>query len=287
MFKYIIMVFAGACCFGILSTFVKVAYQEGYATGDISGSQACLGMCVLWLLYLLTRKPETAPGPVWPVLLAGTTIGLCTHLYYLSVKWIPASVAIIFLMQFTWISMLLEWAFFRKRPTALQLAATLLIMAGTVMASGVADARGALPLKGILLAMASAAVYGIYVVASGRVGNSLPALKKSALMMTGSTIIIFIIARPHFLFEGQLSMGLAKWALFLAFFGTIIPPLLFAAGIPKTGVVLSAILMTAELPVAAVTAHLVLKENMSLLQWAGVSVMLFAMILGQERKRID
>ncbi|HEY8920558.1 MAG TPA: EamA family transporter, partial [Chitinophaga sp.] len=132
MFKYIIMVFAGACCFGILSTFVKVAYQEGYATGDISGSQACLGMCVLWLLYLLTRKPEAARGPVWPVLLAGTTIGLCTHLYYLSVKWIPASVAIIFLMQFTWISMLLEWVFFRKRPAALQLAATLLIMAGTV-----------------------------------------------------------------------------------------------------------------------------------------------------------
>jgi len=281
------MVFAGACCFGILSTFVKVAYQEDYATGDISGSQACLGMCVLWLLYLLTRKREAAQAPVWPVLLAGTTIGLCTHLYYLSVKWIPASVAIIFLMQFTWISMLLEWTFFRKRPTALQLAATLLIMAGTVMASGVADARGTLPLKGILLAMASAAVYGIYVVASGRVGNALPALKKSALMMTGSTIIIFIIARPHFLFEGQLSMGLAKWALFLAFFGTIIPPLLFAAGIPKTGVVLSAIVMTAELPVAAVTAHLVLKENMSLLQWAGVGVMLFAMILGQERKRID
>lgn len=279
------MVFAGACCFGILSTFVKVAYQEGYATGDISGSQACLGMCVLWLLYILTPKREEARGAVWPVLLAGTSIGLCTHLYYLSVKWIPASVAIIFLMQFTWISMLLEWAFFRKRPTTLQLAATLLIMAGTVMASGVADARGTLPLKGILLAMASAAVYGIYVVASGRVGNTLPALKKSALMMTGSTIIIFIIARPHFLFDGQLSMGLAKWALFLALFGTIIPPLLFAAGIPKTGVVLGAILMTAELPVAVITAHLVLKENMSLLQWAGVSVMLFAMVMGQKRSK--
>jgi drug/metabolite transporter (DMT)-like permease len=285
MFKYIIMVFAGACCFGILSTFVKVAYQEGYATGDISGSQACLGMCVLWLLYILTRKPETSHGPVWPVLLAGTTIGLCTHLYYLSVKWIPASVAIIFLMQFTWISMLLEWAFFRKRPAALQLAATLLIMAGTVMASGLSGARGTLPLKGILLAMAAATVYGLYVVASGRVGNTLPALKKSALMMTGSTIIIFMIARPHFLFDGQLLMGLAKWALFLGFFGTIIPPLLFAAGIPKTGVALSAILMTAELPVAVVTAHLVLKESMSLLQWAGVGVMLFAMILGQERRR--
>src|ERR1700741_4036700 len=93
MTKYIVMVFTGACCFGILSTFVKVAYQEGYTTGDISGSQACLGMRALWLLYLLQQRREgknEQPGTAsWKVILAGTSIGLCTHLYYLSVQWIP------------------------------------------------------------------------------------------------------------------------------------------------------------------------------------------------------
>lgn len=278
------MVFTGACCFGILSTFVKVAYQEGYTTGDISGSQACFGMMVLWLLYLLrkpaatsTDQPRTAS---WKMMLAGTSIGLCTHLYYLSVHWIPASVAIIFLMQFTWIGLLLEWLIYGKRPSLLQCIAALLIMSGTIMASGLSvQHKVALPLKGVLLAMASATVYGVYVVASGRIGNDIPALKKSALIMTGSTAAIFLVATPAFLFTPQIVVGLAKWTIFLGLFGTIIPPLLFAAGIPRTGVILSALLMTAELPVAVITARLVLHEHISLLQWLGVVLMLFAMAL--------
>ena len=285
MTRYIIMVFTGACCFGILSTFVKVAYREGYSTGDISGSQACFGMMVLWSLHLLQQKtkaaaiqqPQTAS---WKVMLAGTSIGLCTHLYYLSVQWIPASVAIIFLMQFTWIGLLLEWLIYGKRPSLLQGTAACLIMAGTIMASGLSARHNiALPLKGVLLAMASATVYGVYVVASGRIGNDLPALKKSALIMTGSTAAIFLVATPGFLFMPQILGGLAKWTIFLGLFGTIIPPLLFSAGIPKTGVILSALLMTVELPVAVITARLVLHEHISLLQWNGVLLMLFAMAL--------
>lgn len=287
------MVFTGACCFGILSTFVKVAYQEGYATSDISGSQACFGMIVLWMLYLLRQpavssaeeKPRTAS---WKVMLAGTSIGLCTHLYYLSVQWIPASVAIIFLMQFTWIGLLLEWLIYGKRPLLLQGIAALLIMAGTIMASGLSiQHKVALPLKGVLLALASATVYGVYVVASGRIGNDLPALKKSALTMTGSTAAIFLVATPAFLFTPEILGGLAKWAVFLGLFGTIIPPLLFAAGIPRTGVILSALLMTAELPVAVITARLVLHEHISLLQWLGVVLMLFAMALPPLQQLMD
>lgn len=278
------MVFTGACCFGILSTFVKVAYEEGYATGDISGSQACFGMLVLWALYLLrqpaAKKASTPRTASWKVILAGTSIGLCTHLYYLSVHWIPASAAIIFLMQFTWIGLLLEWLIYGKRPSLLQCVAALLIMGGTVMASGLSmQHRATLPLKGVLLAIASATVYGVYVVASGRIGNDLPALKKSALVMTGSTAAIFLVATPTFLFSPQIMAGLAKWTIFLGLFGTIIPPLLFAAGIPRTGVTLSALLMTAELPVAVITARLVLHEHISLLQWLGVVLMLFAMAL--------
>jgi len=279
------MVFTGACCFGILSTFVKVAYREGYSTGDISGSQACFGMMVLRSLYLLqqqtktsaVQQPQTAS---WKVMLAGTSIGLCTHLYYLSVRWIPASEAIIFLMQFTWIGLLLEWLLYGKRPSLLQGIATFLIMAGTIMASGLSARHHiTLPLKGVLLAMASATVYAVYVVASGRIGNDLPALKKSALIMTGSTAAIFLVATPGFLLMPQILGGLAKWTIFLGLFGIIIPPLLFSAGIPKTGVILSALLMTVELPVAVITARLVLHEHISLLQWSGVLLMLFAMAL--------
>ena len=46
-----IFVFLGACSFGVLSTIVKNAYEEGYTLGQITGSQAFLGMVILWVLY--------------------------------------------------------------------------------------------------------------------------------------------------------------------------------------------------------------------------------------------
>lgn len=281
-----LLVFAGACSFGILSTFVKVAYSQGHTADNIAGSQALCGALVLWALYLL-RKPATGPSSskAWEVLPAGASIGMTSYLYYLSVQYIPASVAIIFLMQFTWIGLLLEWIIYRKRPGRVHVLSICLIAAGTVMASGMLTQQAApLPLKGILLVIASAAVYAVYVIVSGRVGNDMPVLKKSAMMMTGSAIAILLVARPGFIFQMDVWPALAGWSIFLALFGTIIPPVLFSAGIPRIGTALSAIIMTAELPVAILTSHLVLKEQVSLLQWCGVAIMLLAMILPNVRR---
>ena len=46
MLKGILLVFFGACSFGILSTFVKLAYHDGYTLGDVTGAQAFFGECV-------------------------------------------------------------------------------------------------------------------------------------------------------------------------------------------------------------------------------------------------
>jgi drug/metabolite transporter (DMT)-like permease len=72
------MVFAGACSFGILSTFVKLAYREGYTAAEISFTQALAGMVVLWILYLLRqrRREKTTPGQWGWLLLTGASIGL-------------------------------------------------------------------------------------------------------------------------------------------------------------------------------------------------------------------
>jgi drug/metabolite transporter (DMT)-like permease len=51
MLKGILLVFFGACSFGILSTFVKLAYHEGYTLGDVTGAQAFFGAVILLVLF--------------------------------------------------------------------------------------------------------------------------------------------------------------------------------------------------------------------------------------------
>lgn len=287
MLKGILLVLFGACSFGILSTFVKLAYAEGYTLGDVTGTQALFGAVLLWSIYLIQRKTKSkeAKKPIikthWlKLVLAGTFTGLVSLTYYQCVKLIPASIAIILLMQFVWISVLLEFIFFKKRPNRLQILAILFILVGTVAASGYYENSGGnLNLLGIGYGLVAALCYAVFLMLNGNLGNEYPPIQKSALMITGACILIFLVLPPAFLFNGALGGSLLKWGLILAIFGTVIPPLCFASGIPKVGLTLSSILSSVELPVAVSMSALVLQEEVSLIKWIGVIIILSAMIL--------
>jgi len=107
----------------------------------------------------------------------------------------------------------------------------------------------------------------------------MPPTTKSALLLTGASLMVLSIFPPAFLFNGVLFDGLLKWGLLLALFGTVIPPLFFAYGIPKTGLGLSAILSAAELPVAVLMSSIVLQEEVTAVQWLGVGLILLAIVL--------
>ncbi|KQM74685.1 multidrug transporter [Pedobacter sp. Leaf216] len=287
MLKGILLVFFGACSFGILSTFVKLAYHEGYTLGDVTGAQAFFGTVILWILFFFQSRTAgyktkiiTNKTPWWKMLLAGTCTGLVSIFYYQCVKLVPNSVAIILLMQFIWMSILMEFLIFKKKPTALQLLAIVLVLGGTVLASGMVESSiGSMNIKGIGFGLLAAICYAGFLLLSGRIGNEYPALHKSALMITGACILIFIIFPPAFLFNGALGGSLLKWGLIISVFGTVIPPLFYAEGVPRIGTVISSILSAAELPVAVMMAGFVLQEQVSFLRWVGVVVILSAMIL--------
>lgn len=285
MFKYFFIVFAGACCFGVLSTFVKLAYNEGYHTSQIAFLQAFIGAISLWIIHYLQTVRINRPAIIvsfkncYTLLLTGVAIGLTTYVYYRSVYYINASLAIVILMQFTWLGILIEWLCFKVKPQRSHIVLVFIILCGTLMAGGALD-KGTqlLSLKGVALASLSSLLYAVYIVANSKVGKGLPTFYKSAVIMTGSALGIFVFNLVDLLYSNYFDSRLFKWTAFLALFGTIIPPILFAKGISKIGVGLSTILMTAELPVAVISAYVFLHEDISFLQWFGVAWMLLATI---------
>ncbi len=287
-----ITVFLGGCSFGVLSTIVKLAYEQGFTVGQITGTQTLLGVAILWSIYLLQKsfKPQSVKikniegqnkrTPLWKVAVAGSFTGLVGIFYYNSVHYVPASIAIILLMQYLWISILIEWIWFKKRPHKMQVIAAAIVFLGTLLAGGVfSDKVDTLSLKGIIYGFLAAISYSIFLMTSGRVGNELPVFKKSALMITGSMILTWIIFPPLFLIDGTFFNGLYLWGLALALLGTVTPPLFFSSGIPRVGVSLGAILSASELPVAVTSSYFILKEDVQALQWLGVFLILAAIAL--------
>lgn len=293
MIKNALLVLLGACSFGILSTFVKLAYEEGYTLGEVSGIQVSFGMLILWGIFfsgkalgLIKERPKEKKNPVWKLIVSGFSTGTVSLVYYKCVELVPASIAIVLLMQFVWIGILLEFLIFKSKPTRTQIYSMILVLGGTVLAAGLFNQQQIeLSFSGVIFGLLAATFYSIFLIVNSRVGNDYPPVQKSAFMLTGACLLVFIIFPPSFIFNGVLLGNLWKWGLLLSIFGTVIPPLFFAIGIPKIGVPVSSIISAAELPVAVAMSYFVLAEKVSGLQWTGVMIILLAIVFSNLFKR--
>lgn len=279
-FKYSIMVLLGGTLYGTMSSFVKKSYSNGFTAAELSFWQAFVAFIILAVCTIISAKNNSGKlhrNDILSLIFTGSAIGLTNFLYYKSVQFIPASLAIILLMQFTWFSMLLEWLFLHRRPTHTELITVLVILIGTVMASGILSADSySYSFMGISLALLSSLTYSAYIVANGQCGRGVRWEAKSMAIMLGSSMTIFAINTPRII-EGEYLCGeFISWILLLAVAGTTVPTALFAAGIPKIGAPLSSILMTVELPVAVICAWLILGETVTAVQVAGVALLLTA-----------
>lgn len=278
--KYIFMVLLGGTMYGTMSPFVKLLYLKGFNAAEISFWQALLAALFLGVCTFATRKKQKDKllfKDFLPLILTGSAIGLTNFLYYQSVSYISASLAIVILMQFTWFSLLLEWVIFTKKPSRLEFQTVFFILMGTVMAGGLLDTgEQKFSVKGVVLALFSSLTYAVYIIANGRVGKGVRWQSKSMFIMFGSFISIFMINTDAILSSTHLGGEFILWAIFLAIIGTTFPTALFAAGISKIGAGISSILMTIELPVAILCANIILKESVSSSQVAGIIIMLVA-----------
>jgi drug/metabolite transporter (DMT)-like permease len=280
MNKYIIIVVLGALSFGMLSSFAKIAYGEGYSPAEITLTQALAGTLILWSIAIFRKlKNGHKLALNWKLLLAGITMGSSAYTYYLSVAYIPASLAIVLLMQITWLSILIDWVFFKKKPNTVEVGSALFIILGTVLAGNLLDLNNAsISFTGIALSLLSALLYTLYIVFTSKIGKETPMFEKSALMTSGSAMIIFLINCEAITTSTHLDFGLLQWGIFLAIFGTVIPPICFTVGMPKIGSSLSSVLLTLELPAAVFCAHIILGEKVTFLQIVGIAIMLGSIV---------
>ncbi|CQR55512.1 EamA family transporter [Paenibacillus riograndensis] len=298
--KYLLSVLAGAMSYGILSTIVVLAYGEGYQLGEVVGTQLLTGCILAWLLALYTKVRQTrkqrsqgvtpaaarqaSPALTWKqrimLMLAGAPTVVTGLVYYQSLRYIPASLAIILLFQFTWISVLIQAISKRQRPDKVTLLTLLLLFGGTLLAAGILE-KGAshFNVLGLTLGLLSAVSYSMFIIFSGKAVPSAHPAYRSAWMVTGGLLLLCILFPPYFLFNGLLWGQLLLFGFLLGLFGAFIPPVLFAIGVPHIGGGMAGILGAAELPVAVLLSSFVLHEQVSGLQWIGVVLVLLGVVL--------
>jgi drug/metabolite transporter (DMT)-like permease len=286
--KGVVLVALGATSYGMLATFVKLAYKEGFTTAEVTSSQFIYGIIGILFINLFQRIKNNNSATkansknILHLMIAGTSMGMTSVFYYLAVKYIPVSIGIVLLMQTVWMGVLLEWFLDKKAPSLQKTVAVIVVIIGTGLAINIlkidfndTSINWSLGLFWGLLAAAS---FTTTMFTANKVALEISSAQRSLYMLLGGAIIVFgfglYTQTTDFNFE-----IFTKWGIVLALFGTIIPPMLLNAGFPLTGIGLGSIVSSLELPVSVLMAYFLLNEEILLIQWIGILLIIIAIVI--------
>lgn len=304
--KGVFLVGIGAGVYGMLATFVKMSYKDGFTTSEVTTSQFVLGFIALLVLNFVqtitSKKKLSSPSrkEFRMLVLAGTSLGCTSLFYYIAVQYIAVSIAIVLLMQSVWFSVVVESFLTRKFPNFRKVVATFIVLLGTVLATNLVNLDVKIDWHGVFWGLLAAASFTMTMFTSNTLATHLPVLRKSIIMLSGGSVVVLT-----FLFFAQIGPLYSEtlksfylnftentqhiksfdysifwtYGFILALFGTVIPPILFNLGFPNTGLGLGSIISSLELPVSVTMAFLLLDEKVILIQWIGIVLILMAIVL--------
>ncbi|MFY8068526.1 MAG: EamA family transporter [Flavobacterium sp.] len=286
--KGVLLVALGATSYGMLATFVKLSYIEGFTTAEVTSSQFIYGLTGILLINLFQRikhKNTTQKANsknILQLMIAGTSMGMTSVFYYLAVKYIPVSIGIVLLMQTVWMGVLLEWFLDKKAPSLQKTVAVFVVIIGTGLAINILkidfnDTSINWSL-GLFWGLFAAASFTTTMFTANKVALEISSAQRSLYMLLGGAIIVFgfglYTQTTNFNFE-----IFTKWGIVLALFGTIIPPMLLNAGFPLTGIGLGSIVSSLELPVSVLMAYFLLNEELQFIQWIGILLIILSIVI--------
>ncbi|GMK42808.1 multidrug transporter [Paenibacillus sp. CCS19] len=282
----VLLVLLGASSYGMLSPIVKLTYDASYTFEQITVHQVGMGALLLWTMVLFGKGVWSNPlrGP-WVKLASIGVFGMAmtTIMYNQALERIDASLAIVLLFQFTWITILIDSIWNRKWPNRWNWISIVIVLAGTVLAVGLLESGvERLDPLGTLYGLLSAVSYSLFLWLMGRVKFNGHPIMQSAIVTTASFLLIVLLYGWH-AGAGEREWQMAGIGLVLGTLGQVVPTVLFAIGIPRIGSSLASLLGSMELPVAATIAWLIAGESLSGGQVAGIILILCGIIVAERR----
>lgn len=279
---YPLMVVFAASSYGTLSTMVKLAIQDGYTASEAVSSQYIVGFMLAFILYLITqRKLPRLYGGFKIILLAGVFTATTGIVYGMSLIYLPASLAVVMLFQFTWIGTLIDCIIRKRLPSRAETISLIILFVGTILAAGVLDVDlSGIDWRGWVYGFAAAVSFSLNMNVNTKQVKGMNTTTRLLFVSFIAALMIGLFQNPEIIWNGKLfTESLLFYGLALGLLGIIVPIYFFVIAVPKVGGAVSSILSAMELPVAVIVSVLVLSEALSILQVIGIVIILLGMCI--------
>ena len=278
-----VLVAVSAAAFGSLAIFARYAYADGMDTFTILFLRFALA-ALLMLILLIARREHLPRGATLLRLIGMGSLGYVgqAFCYFTALRYASAGLVSLLLYLYPVFVAVLSVIVWRERMTAGKGLVLLLALVGTALTAGPAGGRT----PGVLLAVAAAAIYSVYIIVGAQVMKSVTAVQSSVVIF-GSAAAVFgalmAVNGPH------PPMTVSGWAAIAAIvlIATIVAVVAFLAGLERIGPTNAAMFSTLEPVVTVSLAVLLLGETLKPLTLLGGGLILAAVLLltGGELRR--
>ena len=270
------LIVISAISFGALPIFARLAYAAGATPTTVLLLRFALAALVMVCVMIARRIPFPRGYVLLGLVLMGGVGYVGQSLaYFTALTLTSAGLVALLLYLYPAIVTLLSALIFKERLTPIKLGAVLLALAGTILTIRPTGSGSTL---GILLGVASAIIYSIYILVGSRVMPQSGVISSSTVVMISAAIVyggIVTVQGPAF---PRTRLG---WAaiLAIALISTVLAIVTFFAGLKRIGPSRAATISTLEPVTSVVLAALVLGEGFNTLQAIGGCLILVAALL--------
>jgi drug/metabolite transporter (DMT)-like permease len=267
---------ASALFLGLAPVFGKQAFSLGFSPLAVVAFRTCLAAGLLLIMVVLFRRPFLFiyPAGLLGCVLAGTLNGIGSLFYYFALDRLSVSVGQ--LLYSLYPLFLAIWLIIDHQPTGrltylriffALLGIVLLTLSGSVKIDWL----------GVALMLGASIMYAIHLPINQRVLYDIPAPTVTLYTLLSMSLVVF----PAFLiFDRHLPAASTSWSPILALtLVTFFSRLMLFLGIKSLGGMQTALLGLSELFVSITISHFWLRENLSLIQWLGASMLGVSILL--------
>lgn len=263
------LVFLSAVGFGLIPIFALYAYKGGANVTTLLFFRFTMA-AVFFFLYVFKKniKLDLTRSQILSLfILGGVLYTLQSSFYFSSVKFIPASLAVLLFYTYPVFVALLSSLVIKEMLTAQIFSSIGLATIGLIMVLGTSFNN--INSYGVMLAFGAALVYSVYIVLGNRVVKQLPVMVTSAFVTLFASISYLVVGISTFNIKLDLTVEAWMAVAGVALFSTILAIFTFFRGIELIGSTKASILSMIEPLVTIAFSALLFYERLSLLQVLG------------------
>lgn len=271
----ILLIAISAASFGTLAIFGRFLYADGLDTFTMLFLRFGFA-ALLMLIILLVRREKFPRGKILFKLIGMGAIGYVgqSFSYLTAIKYASAGLVALLLYLYPTFVFILSVIVLHERVTWIKIAAITLALIGTALTVDPAGGQ----LQGILLAIAAALIYSIYIIVGTNVMKHVSAVQSSLVIFASAGAVygmLMTVKGVHLPSTNTGWMGIAGIVLV----ATVIPVGTFLAGLERIGPTNAATLSTLEPVITVLLAARIFAERLQTIALFGGGMILIAVIM--------